>query len=681
MPKLHSFDVFDTCLIRAYAFPTDVFLTLAGEFQATLEPLLGQDYRVIFRDSRADAEARALAAANGEETTLREIWVVLASMLPGLDVDLGIERELTAERNALHANTCVRERVRRSREQHGRVLFVSDTYLPEHFVREILTEHDFLEKGDGCYVSSALGLTKRTGSLFRHVLEVEAVSSRDLIHFGDNKTSDYSVPKGLGITAERFADIEHSWVEKAVLEHAHHADTEFASRLAGEMRRFRLSGVGSKDEAAKHFVASFLGPLLFVIASWMLARAQKDGVKRLYFFSRDCYALWQVASKLVHRFADIDCRYLQVSRQALYLPTTTEISPQGMPWMRRSFEQMRLGRLLGKLELDVASAGPAFVEWAGQSGDDYELVSDSDWDRFWVLLNQEPLRSRIVAAVNERRWAAIQYFRAQGLFDYREVAVVDLGWFLTCQGALRDLLRLEDPAANVRGYYLGLHLNRRAVEESGLAHAMFYAAPSDRSSILGSAEVFKRVAVLEHVLGCAPHGTVHHFQRNPGQGIGVVSCGQTDDEQVFTSRELVELTLHFSENAKLLTSLLPNDVQPIVDQLICQATNNPEPSWSKLVGNIRTSEDQNNIASVTLAYPLSWIEFLLTLFPAGFRPRNQGEVRRRVWPELSHAASSRYLITAMHIRRFGAAVFHRLIKIPKKKVLSNRTLRAANRWH
>jgi hypothetical protein len=83
LAELPSFDVFDTCLVRRYAFPTDVFLAVAEEFRSALAPSFGADYRVAFRDARVEAEERAVRAAEGEDVTLHEIWMVLTSMLPG----------------------------------------------------------------------------------------------------------------------------------------------------------------------------------------------------------------------------------------------------------------------------------------------------------------------------------------------------------------------------------------------------------------------------------------------------------------------------------------------------------------------------------------------------------------------------------------------------------------------
>lgn len=49
------------------------------------------------------------------------------------------------------------------------------------------------------YVSSEYGKTKRSGNLFRTVLEHEEVEASKILHIGDNLISDYLMPKKCGM--------------------------------------------------------------------------------------------------------------------------------------------------------------------------------------------------------------------------------------------------------------------------------------------------------------------------------------------------------------------------------------------------------------------------------------------------------------------------------------------------
>src|SRR6202034_3422009 len=113
-------------------------------------------------------------------------------------------------------------------------------------------------------------------------------------------------------------------------------------RLAGAMRAFRLGAKSEDADAVHELAAQFVGPFVMGFAIWALQRAQECGVKRLYFLSRDCQLVSKVARELSPQFGGIDCQYLYVSRQALFLPSAGDISPEGMPWLRRDFEEPAL---------------------------------------------------------------------------------------------------------------------------------------------------------------------------------------------------------------------------------------------------------------------------------------------------------------------------------------------------
>ena len=49
------------------------------------------------------------------------------------------------------------------------------------------------------YVSSEYALTKRTGNLFKKVLELEGVKANEVLHIGDNLRSDVIRPRLIGM--------------------------------------------------------------------------------------------------------------------------------------------------------------------------------------------------------------------------------------------------------------------------------------------------------------------------------------------------------------------------------------------------------------------------------------------------------------------------------------------------
>ena len=236
MPTVCSFDVFDTALVRRTAFPSDVFRLVGQRIANEIGCPANRGFIGDFVASRLQAEQMSLAGR--EEATLDAIWMKLRDMLD-LPAACGPQYELDAEREVLAPNAIVLERIAQARATGCRIVFLSDSYLPAEFVKDALRRHGAAAEGDGVYVSSALGRTKRSGSLYREMLNAEKVAANAVHHYGDNPHSDVDVPRRLGIAVTLLADAHFNEWERAILNCAAAPD-EAAARLAGSMRLFRL---------------------------------------------------------------------------------------------------------------------------------------------------------------------------------------------------------------------------------------------------------------------------------------------------------------------------------------------------------------------------------------------------------------------------------------------------------
>src|SRR5262249_46440434 len=116
-----------------------------------------------------------------------------------------------------------------------------------------------------------------------------------------------------------------------------------------------------------------------------------------------------------------------------------EISPQGIPWLLRSWELAQLDRLIMKLGLRWREVDRFFAPLANGCGPWKELTTEQEWREFWAILQSSELQSFLTARIAERRRAALAYLEAQGLNDDVPMAMADLGWFLTVQTALQKL--------------------------------------------------------------------------------------------------------------------------------------------------------------------------------------------------------------------------------------------------
>lgn len=181
-----SFDVFDTLIIRGVLFPTDVFNNLS------LDP--------TFKSKRIEAEKRARAESGKEDITLEEIYKVLMPTASDEALRQAMEREIEAELKVCKANKAALDFFSQVRESGKRIIIISDMYLDCSTISTLLQNCGYNLNGVNVYVSSEYGLTKRSGNLFKKVLEdLEIVSSSEVLHIGDNLRSDWFRPKLIGM--------------------------------------------------------------------------------------------------------------------------------------------------------------------------------------------------------------------------------------------------------------------------------------------------------------------------------------------------------------------------------------------------------------------------------------------------------------------------------------------------
>lgn len=630
MTKVHSFDVFDTALLRRVAVPSDVFRLVGRRIAREIQTDTQDQFIEDFITARSSAEREALLHC--EECTLDQIWKNLHIMLPGLPLTCGPKYELDAEQAVLIPNGLVAEQIAQLRAAGARIIFASDTYLPVEFVRAELFRHHLADEDDGFYVSSALGVTKRSGLLFEEILSREGLIARDMCHYGDNAVSDVERPRRLGITATLSSDAKFNTWERAALS-ANPRRREASSFLAGAMRNFRINRPPSISSSVNELVSAFLGPAALVWAAWVLGAARRDGVRRLYFVARDGHLVWRAARMLAPQFGNIDCRYLKISRQSILLPSADEISPIGMPWLQRRWEPARLERLIQKLGLDWTAVAHAFSSLAGGRGSQKMLENEREWAEFWAIVQNAPIVDLVRQRIQDRKTSTLAYLHAEGLFDKEPVALVDIGWHLMVQAGVKKLLGDSDEPSELRGYYLGLNWNRVPPAIAGPATALFYDEAPDRRALASGGEIFRRQTILEHMFGLAPHGTVRAY-REAGS-IAEPICPPVSETYAAMVREVEQAIEAFCiENRDCAAKFSEAaDAREIMDGLIKAWCSAPSRAALDALAHVIVSDDPNNLDAGPLLERWSLFQSVKMLIPIKWHHRLKIKVQYPRWPE------------------------------------------------
>jgi predicted HAD superfamily hydrolase len=199
MMKLHSFDIFDTVITRLFIHPEDVRYLV----QSKAADLLPKNIADQFPRLRWKAELLARLTKKNEDVTLQDIYTRF-SAITQIDIKASfriMEIELAMEYAVSRPIAKTINTITDLRDQGSRIIFISDTCLPKETLRSLLIKNGTYQEGDGLYVSSEVGLIKRSGNMYKYVLKQENCHVNEIVHYGDNWYSDVFRPHILGIKA------------------------------------------------------------------------------------------------------------------------------------------------------------------------------------------------------------------------------------------------------------------------------------------------------------------------------------------------------------------------------------------------------------------------------------------------------------------------------------------------
>lgn len=276
-----SFDLYDTLIRRNVAKPADVFDLIAESFT----------------QNRLKAEIKARKKKAPLEVNLNDIYQELALKYSEQECafykksEIDIEKNITCRNTYLHEiyNTCLK---------NGKHIFITtDMYLPIDVIREILSKNGYSDY-EKLYLSSELGLTKYSGSLFRYILDDNKIAPKQLLHIGDNFLTDILRPKMKGIKTYRIKRQQYSNSETLVA---------------------RTLNAFLKNASNKSFGYQYFGSLLYGYVKWLDDELTASNFDRVLFFSREG-CLIKRAYEAVASKKSMPMMYFYASRRALQVP-------------------------------------------------------------------------------------------------------------------------------------------------------------------------------------------------------------------------------------------------------------------------------------------------------------------------------------------------------------------------
>lgn len=422
-----SFDVFDTLIKRDVA-PENVYSVIEKKIKKNAK------YSICnFAAMRIQAEKEARSKKAGSEVTLQEIYACMPIEKECREELLKIECDV--EERLAFANLPIKRIYDKCIKLGKIVYFISDMYLPEDVVLRILDKNGY--SNGKLYISSESRLTKRTGELFKYVHENERLEFTHWAHIGDSFSSDYIVPKYLGIKA-------------LLVERNHRCNEYIQKRIYKKNENYRClnyfidSRLVNYTNTYEKIGYAVLGPMLYGFSKWLEREIPEE--ETILFLARDG-ALLKKAFELI---TDRPSIYFRISRQAVNaafidyaVSPETVLDSKARAISKNSFQK----------------------EWAVRYGlsneeaDDIFAKNNLFKDRYIrSRKDEEQILTAIWTAIKEK--ASGQHELLQGYLNQlgvsEKVALVDVGWKGTIQTFLRQS---EFIAGGVpiqwNGYYMG----------------------------------------------------------------------------------------------------------------------------------------------------------------------------------------------------------------------------------
>ncbi|OLP60300.1 hypothetical protein BJF93_15185 [Xaviernesmea oryzae] len=463
-----GFDIFDTLIGRT--IPKEIELTF--KCRRLAKKLLGSEERhaEIFgayeRAYHASCQRNTQIGLDYEVLTpdLFRAWVAELKLLD-LTID---EEQLYAELEAAEFSVCValpyaRRLLDKLKKKKATLFFLSDMYMGKRVVEPLLKFNNLFDYFDFGHVSSDVGQLKRTGSLFKRLLEDKQWDPARIVFIGDDQHADVHEPAKLGFQSIHYFvdDVE---AERADLRaHFDRAQADAAFLPAALYRAlcgFKFQSHSVEDVS----VSKYLGPFFANFAHRIEETIAELGVHHVLFAAREGLFLRKVVEGLRDQTAQ-----RQPSRTATfhYFPSSRLTSLQfGLSEKGIGLREMvgaisnggnTLRHLLSFLsaseeELDQIAQG------AGISSPDQVLHSPLwDWSPF----------QRVVDLVNESEALARlrkegdrfeSFMQQQGILDGTTKLFIDLGWSAQIQENLSTGLDQRAYPDRLVGLYAGTTL-------------------------------------------------------------------------------------------------------------------------------------------------------------------------------------------------------------------------------
>jgi len=331
-------------------------------------------------------------------------------------------------------------------------LAISDMYLDEVLVRELLAAKGLLNWFKNVYVSAESLQCKYSGHLFARVASEQQLNPKHWAHIGDNPVSDRRAACEQGLQGiwlherheqKRLAQ-QHLQVRMAQ-QHSIWTGYRFFGLLEQRLKVLEADS----DDFYFRYGRDVLGGVFSTFMLGLQERLHKKPVERLFFVARDGYLFQQMYHELDESLAG---DYIYLSRKVITAASTANgLTLEQAHVAFYNPKQQGLASVCKVYGLSEALLAPL----ARQHGFEDFAEPIHDWHdaRLVALLADEDVQDCIRPAGEHSRQLLETYLEQSGFFAADNIAMVDIGWNGTVQKFLKQAFGHRSDYPQVQGYY------------------------------------------------------------------------------------------------------------------------------------------------------------------------------------------------------------------------------------
>ena len=450
---VYSFDVFDTLITRNVIKPTDLFNKISNRIEVELGKKLSD-----FSLERVSCERFVRKKLHKEEITLEDIYSELAKrLLLSEEEKLFIKKiEIEEECAAVYP---IKQNVDlyNDLKKNNKVILITDMYLSKETIYRMLRKCDIDIDYSNLFVSSDLGITKMSGSIYKYISKTEGIKYSEWQHYGDNYHSDYRMAKKLGIKAKKIKVSDMNKYEKILLD----AGLEDLALISKENRIKIPENV--ENNSLWEVAGSVIGPMLLGYLQWIYKYAVDEEIDEILFIARDgqlMYKSWQI---LYADDLNVKANYIYGSRQAWYVAGLLNIEDYFSAIGVDGWAELKVGKQYEDFYKNFHLDSEEIEKWFGNL---FAGVCKSVEDRnhFYQVLESEKFCDAMLKKAERERSTINKYFNQILHKDTKNVALVDLGWTGQSLNIVKNILQSDNHKIKLHGFVLGKRCTKENTE-------------------------------------------------------------------------------------------------------------------------------------------------------------------------------------------------------------------------